>query len=604
MAEKSKTNKGKVNEILENISRSRAKRQKKQEKWKELDAFDRNEQWDLNNAPNWLPKPVTNFVHLVKYTKRAAFAVENPTGKIRAISPSGTDKAKMLNKAYEDTFTRIKLRSTVRDCIADSRLLGTAIAHLYWDENYEGRLGSTVQGDEGFMYEGEIRHKVIDIGSFYPDPDAFTIDECKYIAVRERKNADWVKKNPKFKDKFKKDEPTDEHNNPEERGEIYLRDYGLEQKDGLIDFISYYTKEMNDEGGFTYSVEYIAGGKYLLKEKLKPNRYPFAILYDFQQRHDFWGMGTCELILDNQKIINKVESIITMIATLMQNPQKIVSKSSGIDPSKVALYGNLPGQTWESNDADPSRSIRYVETPQIPVTLLNLLDTAKGNIREITGLSESYMGQNVGSLQTSSGVQALIDRSTMRDRDQMYDIELFVEDLSKLLIDFMKAYYEEPRLLRIFDNHGEVINFEEFVGTDFADLEYDMAIDVSSKAPITRMREINDAKELLNLQGQYGANYPVQIIKPQEAIPMMNLVHGQQIVDRMNMEEMNNQVEKSMQVAQMIAEAQQQGVPPEDLQKMATEMFMALENPQAQAGAGNQMGDLSNGNPQNIPQGV
>lgn len=604
MVELAKDNKSKVNRILEDVQRSRTKRKKKEGKWKELDAFDRNEQWDLNKAPNWLPKPVTNYIHLVKYTKRAAFAVENPTGKIRAISPSGLEKAKLLSKAYEDTFARIKLRSAVRDCISDSKLFGTAIAHLYWDELHEGRLGSTVQGDEGFQYEGEIRHKVIDIGSFYPDPDAFTIDECKFIAVRERKNADWIKKHPKFKEKFSKEDAVVSNYNPEERGEIYLRDYDAEKKDGLVDFISYYTKEMNEEEGFTYSVEYIADGKYLLKEKLKPNRYPFAVLYDFQQRHDFWGMGTCELILDNQKIINKVESIITMIATLMQNPQKVVTKSSGIDAEKVAKFGSLPGQTWETNDPNPSNSIRYVEVPTVPVTLMNLLDTAKGNIREITGLSESYMGQNVGSLQTSSGVQALIDRSTMRDRDQMYDIELFVENLSKLLIDFMTEYYEEPRLLRIFDNHGDVTGFEEYVGTTFADLEYDMAIDVSSKAPITRMREINDAKELLNLQGQYGANYSVEILKPQEAIPMMNLVHGQQIVDRMNMDEMRNKTEEAMQVAMMIAEAQQQGVPQEELGKMAMEMFNALENPQAGAGAGNQMGDVNSFNPNQNPQGA
>lgn len=589
---------------MEDFNKSKARRQKKEDLWKELDAFDRNEQWDLKQAPNWLPKPVTNFIHLVKYTKRAAFAVENPTGKIRPVSPGGQERVKMLNKAYEDTFNRIKARSVVRDSIADSKLLGTAIAHMYWDENVEGRLGTTVLGDEGFQYEGEIRTKTIDIGSFYPDPNAFCIADCRFIIVRERKNEDWVKKNPKFKDKFSKEESTDSNNNPAERGEIYMRDYTTSQKEGLIDFISYYSKEMNDEGGFTYSVEYVAGGRYLGKDKLRPNRYPFSILYDFQQRQDFWGMSTCELILDNQKIINKVESIITLLGTMLQNPQKIVSASSGIDPAKVAIYGSNPGQVWLSNDPNTANSMKYADVPQIPMTLLNLLDNAKGNIREITGLTESYMGQNVGSLQTSSGVQALIDRSTMRDRDQMYDVELFVEDYSKMQIDFMTEYYEEERLIRIFDKHGDVTGFEPFIGTEYKDLDYDLAIDVSSKAPITRMREINDAKELMNLQGQYGANYPVQVIKPQEAIEMMNLVHGQQIIDRMNLEEMTNKTEQAMQVAQMLVEAQQQGVPPEELNGMAMAMFQSLENPQAQAQAGNQAGNVNSFNPNQTPQGA
>lgn len=592
--------KKRVNEIMENFSKSKTKRQKKEGLWKELDAFDRNEQWNLAEAPAWLPKPVTNFIHLVKYTKRAAFAVENPTGKLRPVSPKGIDGVKMLNKAYEDAFARLKARSVVRDCISTAKLLGTAIAHIYWDENKEGRLGATVQGDEGFQYEGDMKIKEIEPASFYPDPNAFTIDDCRFIIIRERRQKEWIEKHPKFKDKFnKQDETTDDTSSPEERGEIYGRDYTTSQKEGIIDFISYYSKEMNDEGGFTYSVEYIAGGKYLGKDKLRPNRYPFSILYDFQQRQDFFGISTCELILDNQKIINKVESIITLLGTMMQNPQKIVHRDSGIDPKKVAKYGHNPGQVWLTN-TDPSNSIKYADVPTIPMTLLNLLDNAKGNIREITGLTESYMGQNVGSLQTSSGVQALIDRSTMRDRDQMYDIELFVEDLSKLMIDFMTEYYEEERLIRVFDKHGDVQGFEVFVGTAFKDLEYDIAIDVSSKAPITRMREINDAKELMNLQGQYGANYPVQIIKPQEAIEMMNLVHGQQIIDRMNMEEMTNKTDQAMQVATMLSEAMAQGVPPEELNGMAMAMFESLNDPNAAA----QTGAPNSFNPNQTPQGA
>ena len=142
------TNKERVSEIMEDFNKAKTKRQKKEEMWKELDAFDRNEQWNLSQAPAWLPKPVTNYIHLVKYTKRAAFAVENPTGKLRPVSPKGMDRVKTLNKAYEDTFERIKGRAVVRDSISDSKLLGTAIAHMYWDENKEGRLGATVLGDE------------------------------------------------------------------------------------------------------------------------------------------------------------------------------------------------------------------------------------------------------------------------------------------------------------------------------------------------------------------------------------------------------------------------------------------------------------------------
>lgn len=594
--------KKRVDEILEKFEKAKRKRGQKDEIWKELDAFDRNQQWDLNNTPAWLPKPVTNYIHLVKYTKRAAFAVDNPAGKLRPMSPSGIEPVKLLNKAYEDTVERIKMRKTVRENIETAKLLGTAIAQVYWNEHAEGRMGSTVLGDEGYHYEGEIAIRELPISSFYPDPNAFSIDECEYIVVRERKPLNWIKNNPKFSGSWNKDEESSAENDDQDRGEIYLRDYHTEQSDGLVTLTTFYEKKMNKEGGFDYTVTYIAGNKLLLEEKLRPNRYPFEVLYDFKQRHEFFAMSTCQFILDNQKIINKVESIIAMIGILLQNPQKVVSNSSNIDPKKVARFGSAPQQVWLTNDADPSKSIYHVPTPQIPTVLFNLLEQAKQNIREITGLTESYMGQNVGSLQTSSGVQALIDRSTMRDRDQMYDIELYIEGLTKLIIDFMTSYYEEERMVRVIGKNDDM-TFFPFIGKDYADLAYDVQIDVSAKAPVTRMKEMQDAKELLNLQGQYGQQYPVSIIKPQEAIEMMNMTHGEQIIERMNMEEMQNKVEEAMQVAQMIAESQQQGVPPEEINKMAAAMFEQMGELAPAGGVQPNQGHQDSYNPQNVPQG-
>lgn len=590
--------KSRANAILELYAAAKNQRQGKDPLWKELDAFDRNQQWELSQAPAWLPKPVTNFVHLVKYTKRAAFAVENPVAKFRPVSPVGMERVDKLNKAYEDAFDRLKIRKIIRSNIETAKLLGTAIAFMRWEESAEGRMGTTVQGDEGFMYEGEIRVEHIEPSSFYPDPNAFSIEDCEYIIVRERRPLSWVKNNPKFKDRLAKiEQAVPASIDPADRGEIFQRDYGTMNNDRICDFLRCYTKTMNENGGYDYKVEYMANGMYIMEEPCRPNRYPFSILYDFPQRQDFWGMSTCQFILDNQKIINKVESIIAMIGTLLQNPQKVVDKRSGINPKQMAKYGNAPNMVWESNN-DPTRAVHIIPPQTIPPQLFNLLEAAKQNIREITGLTESYMGQNVGSLQTSSGVQALIDRATMRDRDQMYDVEIYVEDLSKMLVDFMTEFYEEERLVRILDENGDVKEWMTYLGDDFADLAYDVQVDVSSKAPITRMREAQEAKELINLQGQFGQQYPTQLITPQELIKSLHLSQSDAIIARMNQEELNNDTATAMEVANMMYEALQQGVDPEQVLSMGQQM-MEQRMDGGQSGRDPKQGT---GNPQNIPQ--
>ncbi len=595
MAEMSKN----VQIIMQRYKKSKdsSKRAKFNREAKELDEFYRGDQYKSANIPPWVPIPVTNFIHLVITTKRAALAAENPMAILRALSLEDVRNVEKLQKIYEWVWKKVKARATVRDNIETSRLLGTAIAHVYWDEQ-TGVLGGT-----NAMYEGEIRTKEIDIANFHIDPNAYRIEDAAWIHVDGKRRKKWVEQ--QFGVSL-----TDMSGDEDNYGENYSRDYyrDNDEDDEMIDFHAHYEKYWNKEkvmatenvyaedgvtvlgteevetdeeiGGWNYKVTYIAGTKEVGKlDPLEPNMYPFAVLYDYKQRQDFLGKSTAMLIIENQKLINKVESIVAMIGTLMQNPQKVITKSSGINPLEAMKYSFAPGHVWVTNDRDPGRSVSWQQTPTIPPALLNLAEVAKNNIREVTGLNEAYMGQNVGSLQTSGGVNALIDRATMRDRDQMYEIEEYVEQLSRIIIAFITTKYTEERVMRIVDdptNPEETTRFLEFVGTDFAELEFDIEMDISAHAPISQARRDAELDRLMELQGQYGMN--PRVITPQEYIKGKRMVDADKIIDRMNKEEMQNKLEMLTQVASMMQNAMAAGEPPELVMQMAQEHLRALES--------------------------
>ena len=568
--------KKKVDSIMEKFHQAKRQRQKYDSKWKELDAFDRGEQWETGGRriPEWIPKPVTNYIHLVKTTKRAALAVENPHAMILGQSPDDHVKAKELQKIFDFVWEQMRARYVVRECLETSKLLGTAVAQVYYEDDGE------VKGGKGGRYQGEVKIRQIDPGSFYPDPNAFRIEDCEYIQVVRRRPIKWIEK--KFGVKVK---PSDNAHN--ELGEIYHRNYSSERKDKIVHLIEHYEKIPNDEdiGGFKYQLTIIAGDTIIRDtEPLKPNCYPFAILYDFPQRQDFWGQSTCELILDNQKLINKVESIMALIGALLQNPQKVVWKQANINVYDVAKYGSTPGQTWESN-IDPSKAMHWVEPPQIPSALFNLAEQARANIREITGMNEAYLGQNVGSLQTSSGVNSLIERATMRDRDQMYDFELFIEDISHLIIRFVAEYYTEKRIARIIDKPGAEPQFFEYKGSEFKDMAFDIKIDVSAKAPISRLRKQEELDKILTLQGQMQFDPPV--ITPQEYIAESDFIDSEKFLHRMNMQEIQSAEAIMTEVLEMMNEANMNGVPPEEIAQMAQSMLQQRFEEKQQGGTGN-----------------
>jgi hypothetical protein len=590
-----------VQVIMDRLKKGKQSKQSYLPVWKELDEFYRGDQYKNQNIPPWVPKPVTNFIHMVITIKRAALSTENPMAMLRPLSQQDAEPVAQLQRIYEWVWKRIKARKSVREAIETSKLLGTGIVQVYWDE-MTGVLGGT-----NAKYEGEIRTREIDPMNFFVDPNAYRLEEAQWCHVIEKRNIKWIEQ--EFGVSLASERP-DESN----YGEEYKRDYFRDNtKDSTqIDFHSHYERYWNtskvtqtvpkldtegnevgqeqvdtgeEVGGWNYKVTYVAGNKKLKTiDPLEPNMYPFSVLYDFPQRQEFWGKGTGALIIDNQKLINKVESIVAMIGTLLQNPQKVISKRSGINPVEAMKYSFAPGHTWVTND-DPQRSIYWQPVPQIPPALINLAEMAKQNIREVTGLNEAYMGQAIGSLQTSGGVNSLIDRATMRDRDQMFDIELFVEQLTRIIIAFVTTKYTEERFVRFVDDPSkpdETMKFLEFIGTNYNNIEYDLEIDVSAVAPVTQARKEANYRELLQIQGQYG--FMPAVVTPQEFVKGTKMVDADKIIARMNQEEMQNKMNTLGQVAQMMEEAIRGGLPTTDVLGMATAQLQAIESGKAPAG--------------------
>ena len=629
--------------------------------WKELDEFYRGDQYKSTKLPPWVPKPVTNFIHLVVTTKRAALSGENPMAMLRPQSADDIEPVNTLQIVYEWVWKRIKARNVMRDCIETSKLLGTAIAYVYWDEN-TGVLGGT-----NAAYEGEIRIKEIDPMNFHVDPNAYSIQEAEWVHVTEKRSRSWVES--EFGVSLSKTE-TDSDN----FGENYNRDYfkvpeEKEDKEGMIDFHAHFERYWNTEkmppldqakmgkgpmddsaapeggmptspemsmgedgmpdlsallggggsepsvpdappgtadnpvlengvdpmmidpddaeeiGGWKYKVTYMAGNKILdTVDPIEPNMYPFAVLYDFKQRQEFWGRGTASLILENQKLVNKVESIVAMIGTLLQNPQRVVSKQSGINPREAMKYSFAPGHVWVTNGQDPTRAMHWQSPPDIPSALMNLAEQAKENIREITGLNEAYMGQSVGSLQTSGGVNSLIDRATMRDKDQMYDLEQFVEQITRIVLGFVTTKYTEERFIRLATDttkqeSPQPEDFVPFIGTDFADIEYDLDIDVSAQAPVTQARREAEMDQLFT--NQYQFNVTPRLITPQEYVKKKRMVDAREIIERMDNEERQSEVDILTQVASMIADAMQDpNVPMDEIMNMARKQIEQIKSGQ------------------------
>jgi hypothetical protein len=554
-------------------------------KWKELDAFDRGEQWLIaGQMPSWIPKPSTNYVSKVKRYKTGNLMLEDYLGELKPLAPENEPQIWMLQRFYEQLWDKLNLKYRILDVVRTSRLLGTGILYVGWDEAYIG-------GTRGHLYQGEILIKEIEPSTFFVDPTAFDLEEALYCGTFVRTTEDHIMMDPTIEKKYKKDFKERRRSytgasGQEDRGEIYYnRDFGSYQELNVVDLMTIYEKIVNDDGmGYTIRVSYIADG-VLIKtiEELKPNNFPFVVLYQHKQRMDFWGISDCELILPNVKMINKVQSIIGTLATLYQNPQKVVFEGSGIDPRIVSKYGNAFGLVLMSKSPDLKNAISHVDPADIPMTLLNYIEFLKRDIEDFSGISQFSAGTSSGSIQTSAGIDSMIKRSLVGEQDEFLLFEQFLEKISYAMLVNAIEYYTDDRVMRMRDvnpNHEFEYEYVPFRSDEFKDLAWDFSLEIAQKMKHNDQSKRQVMQMLSEWQMQYSPGIP--LVSPSDIVKAFDPPNRDAILARIDQQERQQDYNTAAQIAQVALQAIDSGQPA----AIVAELIYNILNPQQQ-GMGN-----------------
>jgi hypothetical protein len=564
------------------------RRQQKDIIWQELDAFDRGEQWTIKgDMPSWIPRPSTNYISKVKKFKTGNLMIDDYLGELKPLAAEDEPQIWMLQRFYEQLWDKLNLKYQILDVIRTSRLLGSGILYVGWDENYIG-------GTRGHLYQGEILVKPIEPSTFFIDPMAFDLEEANYCGTFIRTTEESIMRDPSIKEADKKNfkerrsVASTGQLSQYDRGEIFLnRDYSSYQQD-VVDLITFYEKVEGEGGiGHTIKVTYLADGIVIKEiEEIRPNLFPFIKLDQHEQRQDFWGISDAQLILPNVKMINKVQSVIGTLATLYQNPQKIVFEGSGIDPRIVSKYGNAFGLVFLSKYPDLNNVIRNVEVSDIPRTLLEYIEFLKNDIEDFTGMSEIAQGSGAGSIQTAGGMNTLLQRSLIQDQDEFTVFEKFIERVSYALLHNAMEYYTDDRVMRMRDedpNSSWEYEYVPFKAEEFRDLAFDFSIDIVQKIRNSDQNKQDTMRMLSEWQLQYSPD--VQIVTPEDIVKAFNPNNRDVILARIEKDREQKSYEKAAEVVMAVMQGMDAGYD----EQMIAEVVFGILNPQKNP---NGMGDV------------
>lgn len=592
----------------------------KHETWRILDLFDRGQQWENANLAPWVPKPVTNFIRYFRTLKRANLASAIPTSQFYSEHPADVETVKNLQKAYEHVWHVEKVDRTVRRCIDRALLQGTSIAYVYNDDAFVGGKYYGEEDPDNHLYVGKVCVKRVPVGNFFPDPNAYSLDECKYIEITEVLPLQEVKNTPAYKKyagkKLEDITSADLDFDTDASGDFYQRkttklntSLTNVKGDELVTVHCHWERYKNDNGKWQVDVSYYLRNSdfFLLRiEDVKPSEYPFAILYDEEEENDFWGRSICQDVIDNIKIVNRIAQTSTIIATLHQNPQKVVWKESGINAQEMAKTGNLAGKTWTSN-VPANQAVTHIQPPEISRSLLEVEDRLKNDMREIVGVTEAYTGNSVGSLTTSTGVNSLIERASVRDKDKMIQIDDFVERISYLIILNVMYNWDRVRPIMTIEKNGEprYALYEPLDPITMDNLELRVRSNVYAKAPITQESKRQQADKLMQLQGQFQFNPP--LITPEEWLQFQDFDMQDEIMKRMEEDRkkaeqnsVDNLARQALQLGVAVKSMLDQGLTMEQAQVEAMKMAQQMMQ-QQEEGTGQQASARAE---QGAPQGT
>lgn len=579
--------------------------------WNVLDIFDRGRQWEDTNLPPWIPKPVHNMLRQTRILKRSNLASAIPAAHYAAIHEDQKDAVAMLQRAYKHVWDTQKVTNTIRRCIDRIFLYGTQIACVYNEEDISGAYYGE-KDPNNRLYQGIIKVKRFPVTNFFPDPAAYCIEECKFIETTEVSTLEAVKSNRAFKkyagDKLNRLKSGTYNLNDDESGAILDREnkpldgMTTDKKDERVVIHAHWETVYTEEGRKQFNVSYYLPGTdffLLRRENIKPAVYPFAVLHDEEEDNDFWGSGTAGDILEKQKLINKTEQSASVIGTLNQNPQKIVARESGINGQDMAKSGSQPGKVWVTN-IDPTRSVYTIPVPDIPKGLFDLKDRNIADIKDYVGMNEAYMGNSVGSLTTSTGVNSLIERATVRDKDKMIQIDTFVESISDLIVLFIIEKWKEKRPIINSGPAGRVDNYMfdpdviKQIGVD--NLQWFVKSDVYASAPVTQALKRQQADQMLQVQMQF--NPDPAIITIEEWLHMQDFDNKDEILARMQRDRAAKEARKATDMAQVVTQLAEQarqlayeGVPQDQITQQITQQASEILQQQDQAALINGSGE-------------
>lgn len=575
----------KLSHIKEQIKNTDAQYTKVLERMRILDGTDRGKMWDVIKArfPKYQLTPDSNWVNYIKENLVASIYT---TGRYAQLMPKSDEDISFVvefNSALETIWDNIK--AEYYQFLAGERaaLLNIGITQVGWDKTLIG-------GTKNHWYQGDIKFKNIDPMKFRRDPYADTFDNAEFCYYYDDYSLAVIKAKELYRARLAEIEKAigtlDNTNSLTEAITPATDRQKKSTTSSNYHRVTYFYTVYNDDSekeGYKIAEIHLLDDEYVLycNKDLKPRMLPFAILYCNEPAGDIVGTSEPAKQFQSNLAYNLLNSIYATHAYKAQRPPRFVNADSGINLRQFAKYGNDADKTFIVR-GDATTAVHYAQFPQLPPELLQVKQDLGRDIKDCSGIDEMYSGKNTGSIQTTGGMDTLMEATSQRDNQKLLLYEEYTKRLTELVVNNLVQFGDK----RSYTVTDPITQQTKMVTFDFPkiddDIRFRYSLDIDTYLPRNKARLAMIANMLLEKQAQYKPD--PEIITVEEWLLMQDIPFKDMIFKRMGIQRNTRITEQVAQTLEMFATLVEGGVEPD----------LAVEQVANQLQADQQMTTLGN----------
>lgn len=403
-------------------------------------------QWEGVDAKG-LPTPVYNFLKQVVLFSVANITTDNIKMQATPLACERTPEdvervAEIVNKEFDRLFEFNRVPNLVREYMRNAAVDGDSCLFTFWDDTV----------DAGFGLRGGIRTEIVDnmrVG--FGNTACRDPQKQPYILIERREMAKELRRaaqeagNPRWGDiqPDTENHNTDSYKNSSERSTVLLRMW-KERKTGTV-----------------WACE--VSGRVMLREPwdMGLRLYPVTwINWDYIP-DSYHGQALVTGLIPNQIFVNKLFAM-SMISLMTSAFPRTV-----YDKTRIPKWNNAVGAAIGVNGGDVSGVAKIIDPAQISPQIAQFIQTSVDYTRQFLGATSAALGETRPD--NTSAIIALQRAASIPSEITKQNLYKSIEDLGRIYLDFMAAYYGKRKVQVSMPDVGSDIL--AFAGKDPEELE-------------------------------------------------------------------------------------------------------------------------------------